>query len=354
MLPQAALTNTDVAQVGAVLARGDAFMFCGTPQNYPSYFAAGRFPADAGVEPVEYVAFVIKNDEREDPYLGDIAGSGYLITCIPKTCKDPEAAIRALAYLWSDEGQELCAYGVRGNADENGNITSVYDGSLAESVSTDDVTYYIDAAGRYHYAQTYLDVLSAGDEEETDRLGVGEWTLLFRPSYINSLDWGIKQTNKESAYINNLKKPLSMYSTSYAASGNLIDVTFDYEAAGVDVTYSELISINTKVGARWADMVTGTITAPSYIASLTYLNDCIETLNRIDHDLLYQAMTARFKSRKADMGIEYAYGLNDPNYVKKEISEVGRGTWEKNGKTYTDIWGARGDLNYYEEYDIVG
>ena len=34
-------------------------------------------------------------------------------------------------------------------------------------------------------------------------------------------------------FINNLKKPLSMYSTSYAASGNLIDVTFDYEAAGV-------------------------------------------------------------------------------------------------------------------------
>ena len=65
-------------------------------------------------------------------------------------------------------------------------------------------------------------------------------------------------------------------------------------------------------------------------------------------------MTARFKARKADMGIDHAYGLNDPNYVKKEISEGGRATWEHNGKTYTDIWGARGDLNYYIEYDIVG
>lgn len=354
MLPQAVLTNTTIEQVGAVLARGDAFMFCGTPQNYPSYFAAGRYPADPSVEPVEYVAFVIKNNEREDPYLGDIAGSGFLITCIPKTCADPEAAIRALAYLWSDEGQELCAYGVRGNADENGNITSVYDADLAETVSKDDVTYYVDAEGQYHYAQSYLDVLGSGDEDAADRLGVAEWTLLCRPSYLESLNWGVQQTNKESAYINNLKKPLSMYSVSYAPCGGLIDVTFDYAAAGVDITYSELVSINTKVSARWADMVTGTIAAGSYELSMTYLNDCIETLNRIGHDILYEAMTARFKARKADLGVDYAYGLNDPNYVKKEISEGGRATWEHNGKTYTDIWGARGDLNYYKEYNIVG
>lgn len=354
MLPQAVLTNTTTEQVGAVLARGDAFMFCGTPQNYPSYFAAGRYPADSSVEPVEYVAFVIKNNEREDPYLGDIAGSGYLITCIPKTCADPEAAIRALAYLWSDEGQELCAYGVRGNADESGNITSVYDADLAETVSKDDVTYYIDAEGQYHYTQNYLDVLGSGDEEAADRLGVAEWMQLYRPSYINSLNWGVKQTNKESAYINNLKKPLSMYSVSYAGCSGLIDVTFDYAAAGVNTTYSELVSINTKVSARWADMVTGTIAAGSYDLSMTYLDDCIQTLNKIGHDVLYEAMTARFKARKADMGIDHAYGLNDPNYVKKEISEGGRATWEHNGKTYTDIWGARGDLNYYEKYDIVG
>ena len=197
-------------------------------------------------------------------------------------------------------------------------------------------------------------MLGSGDEEAADRLGVAEWMQLYRPSYINSLNWGVRQTNKESAYINNLKMPLSMYSVSYAGCSGLIDVTFDYAAAGVNTTYSELVSINTKVSARWADMVTGTIAAGSYDLSMTYLDDCIQALNKIGHDVLYEAMTARFKARKADMGIDHAYGLNDPNYVKKEISEGGRATWEHNGKTYTDIWGARGDLNYYIEYDIVG
>ena len=145
-----------------------------------------------------------------------------------------------------------------------------------------------------------------------------------------------------------------MYSVSYAACSGLIDVTFDYTAAGVDITYSELVSINTRVSARWADMVTGAISAADYDKAVIYLNDCMSVLDTLGHSTLYDAMTARFKARKADMGIEYAYGLNDPNYVKKEISEGGRATWEHNGKTYTDIWGARGDLNYYEKYDIVG
>lgn len=353
MLPSAALTNTDVSQVGAVLARGDAFIFSGTPQNYASYFSSGRYPVDSS-EPVEYVSFVIKNDQREDPYLGDIAGTGYLVTCIPKSCKDPESAIRLLSYLWSNEGQELCSYGIRGEADENGYITSVCDSELSEKFNAEDATYYVDEAGQYHYSKNYLDILSSGDADANEGLGVAQWTLLFRPSYINSNNWGKKQSNKESAYVNNLKKPLTMYSVSYAGCAGLVDVTFDYKAAGVDVTYKDLVSIQTKVNARWANMITGTISAGSFELSMNYLKDCMDTLDRLDHDLLYQAMTARFKARKQDLGIDYSYKLNDPKYVKKEISEGGRYVWEKNGKTYTDIWGARGDLNYYVDFEIVG
>lgn len=353
LLPQAALAHTMQSQVGEVLARGDAFIFCGTPQDYPSYWAAGRYPEDPNATPVEYVSMVIKNDQREDPQLGDIAGTGFLMTCISKSCKNPEAAAKTLAYLWSDEGQELAGYGIKGIADDEGNITSVADRELAEIFTTDDVTYYVDNNGRYHYTQNYLDVLSSGDEAAATALGVAQWTLLYRPSYLDSRNWGREQTNKESAYINNLKKPLSMYSISYHVCSTLLDPLRDYKAEGMDVSYSDLTSINTRVSARWANMVTTIIGSKNWSEAETVLANGIEVLNKLGHDKLYQAYNMGYRDKKELLKVTYGYPLNDPNYKKKEISEGGRYIWRHNDKTYEDIWGARGDINYYKDYEIV-
>lgn len=352
MLPDAALSNTNQSQVGEVIARGDAFMFCGTPQDYPSYLVAARYPSNQEDEPVEYVSMVIKNDQREDPWLGDIAGSGYLITCIPKQCKDPEAAIKALAYLWSDEGQELCGYGIKGEVDADGNVTSVSDPDLAGIVTTDDVTYYVDENGQYHYTQMYLDVLAEGNEVRSEELGVGQWTLLHRPTYMSSRNWGRKTTNKESAYVNNIKKPLSMYSASHKACSGLLDPTYDYKTA-IGKDYSEIVAIRTKVNSRWANMVSQIIMADNWTAAQSALTNGLNNLKGLGHTTLYQAYNIRYKQRKQELGIQYGYALNDPNYQKKTISEGGRYTWTNNGKTYTDIWGARGDINYYYDYIIV-
>lgn len=353
LLPQAALAHTAQSQVGEVLARGDAFIFCGTPQDYPAYWAAGRYPEDPNATPVEYVSMVIKNDQREDPQLGDIAGTGFLMTCIPKSCKNPEAAAKTLAYLWSNEGQELTGYGIKGIADDEGNITSVADGELAEIFTTDDVTYYVDKNGRYHYTQNYLDILSSGDEAAATDLGVAQWTLLYRPSYMDSRNWGREQTNKESAYINNLKKPLSMYSISYHVCDKLLDPLRDYKAEGMDVSYSDLTSIQTRVNARWANMVTTIIGAKDWKEAETVLANGIEVLNKLGHDKLYQAYNISYGNKKEQLKVTYGYPLNDPNYKKKEISEGGRYTWQRGGKTYEDVWGARGDINYYKDYEIV-
>ncbi len=353
MLPSAVMTNADNAAVGAVLARGDAFMFCGTPQNLSSYLCSARFPENATDQPVEYCSFIIKNNKREDPQLGDIAGTGHMITSITKKCKDPEAAIKALAYLWSYEGQELCAYGLKGVADENGNITALADEELGKNFTKEEATYYVDGQGVYHYTQSYLDILAQGDADKAAQLGVGEWTLFNRPPYLTSLDWGKKQTNKESAYVNNIKKPLSIYSTSYKPCTGLLDATFDYGGAYDGATYSKLVRIKTKVDARWANMVASCITAANMGAAEARIAECIGDLVELGHTKLYQAYTLKYKARKAELGVTYGYQLNDPNYQKKTISEGGRYTWTKGGKEYTDIWGARGDMNYVYDYDIV-
>ena len=354
MLPQAALGNTEISQVGEVLARGDAFIFCGTPQNYPSYLAAGRFPQNEEDEPVEYVSMVIKNSKGEDPQLGDIAGAGYLITAISKSCKNPETAAKALAYLWSDEGQELCAYGLKGVADESGTITGLADESLAAEFTAEDATYFIDANGQYHYTDNYISVLGSGDEEKAAEYGVAEWTLLNRPTYLQSRNWGIQKTNKESEYIDNIKMPLAMYSTSYTAVYGLLDPLYDYKAdASVGKSYSEIVGIKAKVDARWANAVTKIIATENKEASFRILDNAINALKGLGYDTLYAAYNVKFKEKKQTLGVPLVYPLNRSDYTKKTISEGGRYTWEKNGKTYSDVWGARGDINYYKKYIIV-
>ena len=42
-------------------------------------------------------------------------GAGWLATVIPKTCKDPERAIRFLEYLASVEGHSDVSWGIEGD-----------------------------------------------------------------------------------------------------------------------------------------------------------------------------------------------------------------------------------------------
>ncbi|MDD3795754.1 MAG: extracellular solute-binding protein [Lachnospiraceae bacterium] len=55
-----------------------------------------------------------KNAAGDDPVLPIAGIHGWTVTMIPKTCKDPEQAIRFLTYLISEEGQKMLYLGVEG------------------------------------------------------------------------------------------------------------------------------------------------------------------------------------------------------------------------------------------------
>lgn len=74
----------------------------------------------------------------EKPYFGYIHTAGDLGFCVTKNCKDPEAAIRFIDYMLSDEGEILDFYGVEGNTmvfNEEGQpefMEGVYEAKLAD------------------------------------------------------------------------------------------------------------------------------------------------------------------------------------------------------------------------------
>ena len=70
------------------------------------------------------------------------------------------------------------------------------------------------------------------------------------------------------------------------------------------------------------------------------------------HDKLFDARAEVYAQKKSSQGIAWGYPHRDPNYKNAVISEYY--TWEKNGKTYRDIFGAIGDVSYYIDYELIG
>lgn len=337
MLPATQSSNDLTNQV---LGRGNTFMFCGTPQNMQNGLLTAKRNG------VEYMSFIIKNSKREDPQLGDIAGTGDLINCISTACKNPEAAIKAFAYMWSGEGQKLASYGLEGEADEYGNIIGVKDPEFAKIFKPEDCTYYVDGNGVHHYTESYYEVLSGGNDKEFQKFGLGQWNLFTRPSYLNSCNWGEKrQTNADSAYVLNMKKPLSVYSCSYHFIGSLLDSIAD--------NYAEMSAIRSEVNGAWASRVVSIFTQKDWTDAQKALKSSLTYLDKLGRKKLYAEYTKNYIAKKVANGVEYGYALNDPNYVKKTISPEGVYKWSNDGKDYSDVFGAIGDITYYTDYDII-
>ena len=98
LLSANALNMTTFAEVGKLIQNGNAFVVCGSPQNYSQYLMNAAFPRTG--EGIEYVSFVMRNNDGDDPVLGDIAGSGYTMSCITKNAKRPDIIIKLFDYLW--------------------------------------------------------------------------------------------------------------------------------------------------------------------------------------------------------------------------------------------------------------
>lgn len=352
LLTDEAISANTQAEVGRKIANGEVFITSCSPQDYPTYLKAAAFPKSG--KSIEYTSFTVKNYNGDDPVLGDIAGTGYAVNCITKNASRPDIIIKLFDYLWSDEGQMLCGYGLEGNADENGNIISLADSDFAGKFTAADATWYKAANGEIRRTQSYLDLVKTegvsdsqleSNQARLKELGLNEWQLFRRPQYFDTLNTGKKQATKENAYVNNMKLPLTIYSTdAYMITGGLIDPTRS--------DYSDLVKIDNQMNTIWSQSVLSMIQAKSAAEVETVFANGRKRLTSKGHDKLFDARAEVYAQKKSSQGIAWGYPHRDPNYKNAVISEYY--TWEKNGKTYRDIFGAIGDVSYYIDYELIG
>lgn len=82
-----------------------------------------------------------KNSRGDDPVLPVAGVHGWTVTMIPKTCKDPEKAIKFLTYLISEEGQKMIFLGVEGEMYEMVDGKPVVKQEVIDLLNEDRVAY---------------------------------------------------------------------------------------------------------------------------------------------------------------------------------------------------------------------
>lgn len=109
-------------QIREKIASGRVFALIAAPQDFANEFVT-LYQNDNNAY---YVPVTLRNENGDDPVLGDISGWGYLQTVISASCKDPEKVIKFISYLVNDEGAIHLNKGWEGehwNYNEDGTIS---------------------------------------------------------------------------------------------------------------------------------------------------------------------------------------------------------------------------------------
>lgn len=217
----------------------------------------------------------LRNDDGDDPVLTPWTQAGYLATSVSKNCKNPEAALKLLRFLYSDEGQTLCTYGIEG------------------------VTYNVNADGTYSYTAEYL---TAKEDKIIDEYGTG-WTgvLLYNTDYIEK------------------KRGVSM-----DESRNSVDAVLDYFSAytynslpfeDIHPTTGTLANFSIQAGRafNWNALVKNSTAAnivQNYEAVLSDINANYKYGPVEKEGTIMNYYNKKFRERKAKLGIEFAWPAN--------------------------------------------
>lgn len=217
----------------------------------------------------------LRNDNGDDPILSPWTQSGWLATAISKNCKNPEAALRLIRFLYSDEGQTLCTYGFEGE------------------------TYTVNPDGTYSYTAEYL---AADDNKINDDYGIG-WTgaLLYNTNYIEK-----------------------MRGPSMSASRNAVDAIHDYfskytyeSLAFEDIhpTTGDLFSYSVQAGNyfNWSALIRESNQSniiEKYDAALDYINKTYHYGPVSEPGTVMNYYNQQFQARKQILGLKYAWPTN--------------------------------------------
>ena len=231
--------------------------------NWPNCYVRLQESIRGGTEWVEVGP--IRNDENDEPMLTPWTMNGYLETFVSKNCRNPEKAIKLLSFLYSDEGQVLSKFGIKGK------------------------TYDVDENGQYYYLKYYYDHT---EEEMMREVGLG-WlsVLLERTDFLYSVQAEPDDPAAQAVY------NFLHYFSQWAYDDRLFNT--------LNPDSGDLAVLNNQIWGQfnWTKMVN----AGSEAEAKKMFDSTWETMVNMKYQKCKTFMDERFHSKKDALGLDYAW-----------------------------------------------
>lgn len=202
-----------------------------------------------------------RNLSGDDPVLPVVGVNGWTITFISKNCKDPEAAIKFLTYLLSEEGQKMTYLGVEG---------SMYD--------------MVD--GKPEERSEVLELLNS-DRIAYDKKYAGDNTYWMMQNNVMQMDW---EYNPEDA-IGQMKE----WTYPYTAYTGQYDLNFTDNQEGR--------SLYAKMQKIWGETLPKLLLAPSDEEFARILEECRQKWEKAGYERFCQLATEEIQQNKVKLGM---------------------------------------------------
>lgn len=283
----------NASEVGGRIANGAAFCTMVTAQDYASSFVAAYNKGKG----FEYIPIIFTNAAGDDPILQDLTGYGYLFNMITTNAKRPDLIIKLFDFLWSDEGQMLCSFGVEGET----------------------YNYTDESKTAIEYTEKYKELKSNGTL--WDVYGVERMWLFGKAGYTTPL----KPENAYTVdllYNENLKRPLIPVSYMYNASMPPLNVQ--------DKSYNSIINAKYSVNMVWAENLTSVISAkPSEFDSV--YESLLDDMRTRGMNKVTEYMKPAYRSFLTKLGYDSGWPAYRSGFVSKIKDSSGKYIISPNG-----------------------
>ncbi len=308
------LTAT-ASQIGGYIQNGLPFIYIGSPQDMASYFKNWAIKKTAGgeynYESARYVPIVFGNSAGQVPQIS-VTGNSYMFSMITNKCKRPDRVIQLFDFLYSEEGQRLLTYGIEATSAEDENGTFYYTVRPGEEVTVNGKTV-VAKYGQIEYTNKIKQAFNAGN---TASYGFGSPNVLYSPmyAYLASAKGGVFNT-----YVNyvshNLKAGLIPYTYSYRG--------FEFELDPTGKNYSQVVDIQNNLRLLWNEYYAEIICAEDAEYARELVQDTLTAAERKGYKSFIEYRNTSFQRHKQNMGIQFAWPINDPNSAYQNLRFTG-------------------------------
>lgn len=281
------------SEIGGRIANGAAFCTMVTAQDYQASFIAAYNKGNG----FEYIPIIFTNAAGDDPILQDLTGYGYMFNMITTNAKRPDLIIKLFDFLWSNEGQILCNFGIEGET------FSYTDSSKKEMDFTD----------------LYKTMKSEGTL--WDIYGVERMWLFVKSGYTTPLKPHNAYT-KDFLYVENLKRPL-------------INVSYMYNVAwppvnSQDENYNSIINKEYSVDMVWAENLTSIVSASPSEFQAAY-DGLMRDMNSRGLSKVVNFKNPAYKQFREKLGYDSGWPAYRSDFVSKIKDKDGKYIISPNG-----------------------